>query len=80
MSMCEWNDSFHSFLKSYYFNFCVGVFCLANIYLCTMCMPFVYGGQKKALDILELEFQLVVSHYMSAGNEIWDLRKSSQCF
>lgn len=40
-----------------------------------MCMPFIYGGQKKALDILELELQTVVCHSMSAGNETWDLNE-----
>lgn len=31
------------------------------VYLCTMCMPGVLGGQKRPLDALEPEVQIVVS-------------------
>ena len=40
------------------------------------CMP-VFGvcsaleGQKRALDPLKLELQVIVSHHMGAGNQAW---------
>lgn len=34
------------------------------------------GGQKRALDLLELELQVVVSFYVSAGNLIQALCRS----
>lgn len=36
--------------------------------MCTMCVPSAYGGQKSALDPLQLEFQMVVSKEVGAGN------------
>ena len=35
-----------------------------------MCVPGACRGQKKALDLLELELRMVVSHHVGAGNEI----------
>ena len=37
------------------------------------------GGQKRALDPLELELWVIVSHHVSARNPDWVLCKSSQC-
>jgi hypothetical protein len=51
------------FLKVYLFLFYVWMFCL-HLCLCTTCMN---GGQEKASDPLELEFQIVVSHRVSVG-------------
>jgi hypothetical protein len=30
--------------------------------MCIMCMPGAHGGQKRVLDLLELELQMSVSH------------------
>jgi hypothetical protein len=43
---------------------CIGI-CL-HVYLCTICILVTFGGQKKAMDSLEL--QTVVSCDMGAGN------------
>lgn len=32
--------------------------------LCTTCIPSAFGGQKRRLDYLKLELQMVVSHDM----------------
>lgn len=42
-----------------------------------MCVQCVWR-QKRALDPLQLELQMVLSHLMDAGNEIWALCKSSR--
>lgn len=49
------------------FILCVWVLHL-HIYLCNMSGPGAYEGQKKALDSLGLEIQMVVSHHAGAGN------------
>ena len=36
--------------------------------MCTMCMPGAFGGQKRALDPLELELQMAVSHHPGVRN------------
>lgn len=43
-------------------NFCVWVFCL-RVCLCTTCVPVSCRSQKRVLDPLELECQMVVSHH-----------------
>lgn len=43
--------------------------------VCITCTPGTQGGQK-ALDHLEL----VMSHQLGAGNQIWVLWKTNQCF
>lgn len=35
-------------------------------YLCTICMPGAFGGQKKGSDPLELESQMVISYCVKA--------------
>ena len=35
------------------------------------CVPGALGGQKKASDPLELEGQIIVSHYVGAENRTW---------
>jgi hypothetical protein len=37
------------------------------MYIDIPCVPGAQGGQKKALDLLGLEFQTVVSHHVDAG-------------
>jgi hypothetical protein len=48
---------------------CIDVF--PNIWLSSTHMPSAGGGQEKALDPLELELQIVVSHHMGAENQTW---------
>lgn len=45
--------------------------------LCTICMSGACEGQKRALDILKLELQMFVNHYVYAGNETQVLGKST---
>lgn len=44
--------------------------------VCQLCVPGARGGQKKASFPLELKL-IIVSSYVSAGNQIWGLWKSS---
>lgn len=53
------------------------------MYDCFACMcVYVHmcavGGQKKALDFLELKLQTVVSHRVNSGNRIYNLHKSDE--
>lgn len=43
-------------------------------------MPDVYEGQKRALDVLGLEFRIVVNCHVNAGNGTQDLCKGLKCF
>lgn len=48
-----------------------------------MCIYHVFGackGQKRVLETLELELQMVVSCHVPVGKQMWVLWKSSQCF
>lgn len=45
------------------------VFCL-HVYLCNICVPGTHKGQQKASDLLELELQTIMSHYVGAGSQI----------
>lgn len=47
---------------------CVQVFCL-HVCLCIFCTPGIHRGQKRALDPLELEFYIFVSHEVKQGIE-----------
>ena len=38
--------------------------------VCTVSMPGVCRGQKKALNPLEMELQTVIGHYVGAGNQM----------
>ena len=40
-------------------------------------MPVVCGGQKRALDPLELELKMAMSYHVGAGNQTWVLCKGS---
>lgn len=45
----------------------VCMFCL-HIHLCIMFTPGTYSGQRSVSDSLELELQMVMSHYVGARN------------
>jgi hypothetical protein len=46
---------------------------LACVCVCTICIPCVQGSQKTALNLLELESPMVVSHHEGAENCSWIL-------
>lgn len=55
--------------------------CMVVLSPMDVCAPHafsVYGGQKKKLDPLDLELQMVLSHHMGAGNQILVVWKRSQ--
>lgn len=45
--------------------------------LCTTGVLGALGGQKKASGPLKLEVQMVSSHHVGAGNEVWTLCKKT---
>ena len=49
----------------------------ACMYVCVS--YFALTGPKRVPELLELEFQMFVSHHVGAGNRTWVLCKSSQC-
>lgn len=49
-----------------------------HVYMCTMCVPCILGDQKRVLDPLTLELQVVVSH-LGAGTD-WINCNSTKCF
>lgn len=61
---------FFSFLR-------VQLICLYCVY--PMCVSDAYGGQKAALDHLELEIQTIVKCHVGAENQTWVLCKNRQC-
>lgn len=44
---------------------------MKDICMCTMQIPKVYGGHKRALDLLELELQAPVSPHVGVTNRTW---------
>lgn len=60
----------HSFIL-----LCVLEFCL-HVCLYTTCIPGALRDQKRESYSLELELQMVLSHYGGAGNETWSLWKN----
>ena len=48
--------------------------CVNHISDCAMCILL----EKRVLDPLELELQMVVNHHVGAGNVTWVLSKSSK--
>ena len=48
-----------------------------NIYECTTCVPGAPGGQKRALDPLELKLHMVGNDHVGAGNQIQVLCKGN---
>ena len=57
---------------------CVCTMCCFNTYVHHV-LPATCGGQKKALDPLELQLQMVVSLHVGSGNLTQVLWKNSQC-
>ena len=55
------------FLKMYLLLFYVYE-CFAWMYVCTSHVYCAHGSQKRELDVLELELQVIVSHYADAGD------------
>lgn len=51
--------------------------CFTCICMCTTCMLSVLRGQR-ALDPLELELWMVMSHHVNAGNWTWVVCKSNE--
>lgn len=52
------------------------------VYVCLLCITCVPGpceGQKRILDLLDMELQTTVSHHANAGSQTWVFCKSSQC-
>lgn len=50
-----------------------------HVCICTLYGQAVSGDQKKTLDSLELEFQMIVSCCVGAWNPNWNLYKSRHC-
>jgi len=50
--------------------------CISVLPTCVSHAPLMSSGHKRALDTLELELQMVVSHHVGAGNETQVLCKS----
>lgn len=48
------------------------------MWMYTVCMSSVSGGQNRELDDLKLELQRVVNCHVGAGNRIWIHCRSSQ--
>lgn len=48
-------------------------------YVSHMYVPGVLGDQKRALDLLELELWVVLSHHVDVENQTQALWKCSQC-
>lgn len=46
------------------FTLCAFMFGLHKC-MCTMCTPSALGNQQRALDALELELQMILSHYVT---------------
>lgn len=51
----------------------------AWMYVCTSPVYCAHRSQKRELDVLELELQVIVSHYADAGDWTWLPYKSSKC-
>lgn len=42
----------------------------ASCMSCTTCVPDAYGGQKRELDLLQLELCIIEGQYVGARNQI----------
>ena len=51
---------------------------LSVMYICVPCACSAHKGQKEASYLLELEFQMIVSHHVGTGDSLF-LEKNSQC-
>lgn len=56
----------HRKTMSLFFYFC-RIYFMFECFACTMCVPGAGGGQKRVLDPLELELQVVGSHHVGVG-------------
>lgn len=50
-----------------------------HVCICTLYDQAVSGDQKKTLDSLEVEFQMIVNYCVGAWNPNWNLYKSRHC-
>lgn len=58
--------------------FYVYVFFL-HVYMWITCVPCAHGGQKAALNPLELEIQMIESHHVGAGYQMSVSFKGNKC-
>jgi hypothetical protein len=58
------------------FLFCFSAWCGCFAYM-IVCMPGVCRGQKRVSNSLQLELQIVVSHYTGAGNRTRSSEKAA---
>lgn len=47
--------------------------------MCSVFMPGVQESQERVLDPVELELEIVMTHYVSFGNRIQVLCRSNKC-
>lgn len=52
---------------------------LLHICICTICLPGALGEQRRALDTLELELQVIVNCHLDSRNQTQVLCKSNKC-
>lgn len=64
--------------KIYFIILCVFVFSL-HVCICTTWLPNAHRGQKRALDPLGLESQIVLSHYVCPGIRTCVLCNRNKC-
>lgn len=50
---------------------CVWMFCL-NVCLYTLSIPVGHRAQNRVSDALELKLQVILSHFVNAGNQTQD--------
>lgn len=50
-----------------------------HIHMCFTSVPGASEGQKRALDPVKLELQMVLRHHVGTGHQVWVLRKNSKC-
>lgn len=50
-----------------------------SVCMCSLCMPDIQGGQKRGLNPLEQEVQMVINHHVGSGNGTCVLCKSTKC-
>lgn len=68
-NMCFW----------YWFVYFFVCECFACLFACcTLCMPVAWRSQKRVLDHLDLELQMIVNQYSGTRNQIWVLCKSNK--
>lgn len=64
----------------FHFKFCSYVrMCFVCMHVCVLCMCKMHGDQKRALDFLRVNLQVVVSPHEGVGNWTLVLWKSSIC-